>query len=339
MVRRFSALVVVPVAAVLLGPGARGASAQVTVRTQTRVEHSLSAPMLTMFNRELVSYPSKIDFRESATAAAVSLDGSNTAEIIADDAFSRTSVASTAFASAGLLRLGMEGAVEQKITPTRRGGTALMSGQQVKVRWRDTYLVMGNTAQPQPGRPVLINAFLNVSGSIDAQAQIEHSSHSESSASAEIRLILAGRNEFGQAIVPGPAGGSLIAMRTASTGPNDVQTNIPAPGVIPVTLLAFEGVPSQMIFELTLLANARADNSFNAPRPSVASASFDADFTHTLSWGGITSVTDANTGQPISGWSITAESGADYAQAIPEPTTGVPLLLLLLSLTGRRRPR
>jgi hypothetical protein len=44
--------------------------------------------------------------------------------------------------------------------------------------------------------------------------------------------------------------------------------------------------------------------------------SYNVNFSQTLAWGGISSVTDADTGQPITGWTITSQSGFDYSQAL-----------------------
>ncbi len=57
----------------------------------------------------------------------------------------------------------------------------------------------------------------------------------------------------------------------------------------------------------------------------------DADFSHTLSWGGILSVTDAVTGEPVDDWAIASANGFDYS-AVPEPSSGLLLLLGLCPL-------
>jgi hypothetical protein len=44
-----------------------------------------------------------------------------------------------------------------------------------------------------------------------------------------------------------------------------------------------------------------------------------AQFSHTLSWGGITSVTDADTGQPITDCTLTSASGFDYTHPFAGP--------------------
>lgn len=73
--------------------------------------------------------------------------------------------------------------------------------------------------------------------------------------------------------------------------------------------------------------------------PGSGNSFFDANFRNTLNWGGITSVTDAATGELIDDWTVTSASGVNYANPIPEPTafgllaTGVSVLLV------RRRNR
>jgi hypothetical protein len=50
-----------------------------------------------------------------------------------------------------------------------------------------------------------------------------------------------------------------------------------------------------------------------------------ADFEHTFRWGGIESVIDTFTGQPLEGWTIESESGFDYSKSyneqVPEPSS------------------
>jgi hypothetical protein len=68
----------------------------------------------------------------------------------------------------------------------------------------------------------------------------------------------------------------------------------------------------------------RVDNEDSA-NAGIAIAT--ASFGHTFTWGGITSVVDADTGQPITDWTLTSASGVDWAHAaqgpatVPEPST------------------
>lgn len=59
----------------------------------------------------------------------------------------------------------------------------------------------------------------------------------------------------------------------------------------------------------------------------------ESDFGHTLRWGGVSAVLDAN-GQPVSGWNIDSLPGVDLrVAAVPEPETHA-LLLAGLALVG-----
>lgn len=74
-----------------------------------------------------------------------------------------------------------------------------------------------------------------------------------------------------------------------------------------------------------------------------------SDVAHTFTWGGITSITDADTGELITDFTLTSASGFDYTQAFPSGPIAVPespsVLLLTagwvasLALTARRRRR
>jgi hypothetical protein len=71
------------------------------------------------------------------------------------------------------------------------------------------------------------------------------------------------------------------------------------------------------------------------------SSSFTADFSGSMKWGGVESVTDtAGNPIPTEDWMIESESGFDYARSfesqIPEPTSGA---LLMLALYKRLMPR
>ena len=63
-----------------------------------------------------------------------------------------------------------------------------------------------------------------------------------------------------------------------------------------------------------------------------------ANAAHTLSWGGITSVVYADTGEPIDDWSVTSASGFDYVHAaVPEPATPALLMFAAIDFCARGR--
>ena len=88
------------------------------------------------------------------------------------------------------------------------------------------------------------------------------------------------------------------------------------------------GTPIPLGVSLFAFAQSTA-SSYDTVSQAGAIATTYADFSHTMAWGGITSVTDEN-GEPILGWSVSSDTGFDYSQAaVPEPSTFV-----LLGFTG-----
>ena len=93
------------------------------------------------------------------------------------------------------------------------------------------------------------------------------------------------------------------------------------------------------LFQLRLSATTLA-----ALQPEGTESSALGDFFGSLHWGGIQSVRDAVTGELITDWTITAESGFDYSKSyeeqVPEPSSlGLIVALIGTSLARRRRHR
>jgi hypothetical protein len=81
------------------------------------------------------------------------------------------------------------------------------------------------------------------------------------------------------------------------------------------------------------------DNYAGGPAES-ASASFDAYFSRTLKWGGISSIMRYDTMETITGWSVSSASGFDYSRpAVPEPSGLLLAATAALLLARRRRKR
>ena len=85
--------------------------------------------------------------------------------------------------------------------------------------------------------------------------------------------------------------------------------------------------PKNIFYMLEVFASASLqDWDLDNKKPGAANAS--GNFMHTLTYEGITSVTDAATGEPIANWSVTSASGFDWAHPfeVPEPCSLVSMM-------------
>ena len=108
------------------------------------------------------------------------------------------------------------------------------------------------------------------------------------------------------------------------------SVSTPFPKIINYTWFATPGVPFVIDLDLKVGAMAKVINGYTGDSFYGTAFGFSG-FAHTLSWGGIMSVTDSVTGQPVEGWTVTSASGFDYTRTIPEPSS---LGLLVAGLFG-----
>jgi hypothetical protein len=111
--------------------------------------------------------------------------------------------------------------------------------------------------------------------------------------------------------------------------------NLPVPNTINFEYDVTADVPSLVTYALNATGHLDITNQDRLTR-GTGTAIFIGDFRDTLSWGGITSVTDAVTGQPIDDWKVTSASGFDYSQVVPEPPSLVLSTFALVGLARRR---
>jgi hypothetical protein len=110
---------------------------------------------------------------------------------------------------------------------------------------------------------------------------------------------------------------------------------------IEVIRFSLNGLPHDFGYTLDLAGRGTADRSFPAwTSIGHSDAEILADYSKTLTWGGITGVFNAETGEPLTNWTITSESGFDYSKPyVPEPTSIVLLSSAFCTWLGCARPR
>jgi hypothetical protein len=117
----------------------------------------------------------------------------------------------------------------------------------------------------------------------------------------------------------------------------DIHIVRAAPEFVEVNLVFPFGTTS-MPFNFTVTANTSARVSVWDPNRGGSANAF-VNFEHTFSWGGVTSVTDAVTGAPITDWTLTSDSGFDYSHpAAPEPSSLMLAAIAVVVTLLRRRP-
>jgi hypothetical protein len=118
---------------------------------------------------------------------------------------------------------------------------------------------------------------------------------------------------------------------------------IPTPKVVSLDMVFRNGVGTPYNFVADDVTNAQVEYVDQRLLFGGASASANLDFGHTFTWGGIDSVSDADTGEEITDWTLTSDSGFDWAHpAAPEPSslvTALTAISILLPVFYRRTVR
>jgi hypothetical protein len=111
---------------------------------------------------------------------------------------------------------------------------------------------------------------------------------------------------------------------------NQVQQNPPAS--VPISFKINAGVPLHVSWTFDVGSGASVTNEDLTP--GFGEASSYADFTHTANWGGITSVIDADTGLPVTDWTMDSASGFDYVHPFAEPEPASIVLAVIGAIGG-----
>ena len=189
--------------------------------------------------------------------------------------------------------------------------------------WTDSATVAGLT----PGKSVFVNGVLQISGTLAESLD----SIGVNSGSGFATMNLSGT---GIVFVSGGFG-----ERTSPP----THLNNPPPNLVPLVIQMTVGAPHEIKYTLSVRAVGDLQSNLYSPAAlnSNATLKVSGDFGSTVTWGGITSLTDAVTGATLTGWSVQSDSGFDYSRPfpIPEPATLILLGLGVFSLTVAARKR
>ncbi|MDZ4659697.1 MAG: PEP-CTERM sorting domain-containing protein [Bythopirellula sp.] len=275
----------------------------------------------------------------NSIAAPAKLKATVADSIETGGAISEASITVEARADFGSLSIDFNGFLNRNSTDASQIGDAWLTNARVQARWQDT-VKMDSTVDPQPGRIFHMEAHLVLDGGMGIELKESFPLNFNRFAASEVNLRLSGGGVYGREILEPATYDGIYFAQVKKSSLLTVDVVRPAKSKIDVDIFYQEGALFTMDFLMEVRAVGRVnvgsyyrtvfDNSF--------SSTFYANYGHTLRWGGITSVTDAATGEPIEGWTMTSASGFDYAHPapVPEPATVGLALLGLLGLMCRR---
>jgi hypothetical protein len=128
-------------------------------------------------------------------------------------------------------------------------------------------------------------------------------------------------------VIPGLGQGNWLGYDVDDAPLHLFTASQSPPSTIPLTIFGAIDQFLELDYSLKFTGTGISAGGFN--EGDNADGSFAGSFGHTLAWGGIDSVNDAATGEPITDISFTSASGFDYTRPVPEPSS-----LALLSLGG-----
>jgi hypothetical protein len=192
----------------------------------------------------------------------------------------------------------------------------------------DDFIVGGTKSRPT-GTAVILHAHLNLTGDMNAVA-----TDSGGGSNSQVWLTVEGTGitpppspvppQFGQVL------NTFAFAADAAPAHGNLTFVAPFPSRIPIEILAAAGLPFPVEYEIGIIGNMSAGGAFE--NGTSASSTLTAFFGHTVSWGGIDSVTDAATGDVIQDWSVTSDSGFDYSKPFVEVPESGGLMLTILAL-------
>lgn len=174
-----------------------------------------------------------------------------------------------------------------------------------------------------------------ISGQVSMSPGISTNFPGSSSGEVEVLFDVSGRllNP-----VAGCPTGFDLCERVADIGLGSVASGAPIAGTTVVEFSFIFGQWTSFSMQLQTRATASAFAIGGSGANGLAEVGFGADsaFQHTIRWGGIDAVFDAQ-GNRVAGWSVASLQGVDLAAPVPEPGTAGLLLAGLLGVAGLAR--
>ncbi len=264
------------------------------------------------------SYSVRFESSEAATVTPGNLNqSSQTGQPIrfAESISDRASV--SGFVAPGFLSANVITAA--RVTSIENIGTSQLSHAAATVSYFD-FITLQPPTPDLMGKTGTLSAGWNLSGSMPWS--ISGGGNVEYSAFAQVSLAVSGTG------VPNAFGGREVhgLMGYNTFPPNTPNISNPPPGVVPVSYSFTWGSRFGIQYNLNLQAEASASFGFRDSWYGGVGKSLESSaaglYGQSLTWGGISSVVDAD-GNPVTGYTVSSASGFDYAQpaVVPEPST------------------
>ncbi len=265
---------------------------------------------------------SEADFLQKFNTLSVEafLDYELTRNVNAFDATGHVSATISALADFGSLGIAYSGKVRATTSGQLKSGYGIVDSSRVTARWQDTLIFTGN----EPGRTTTIAATLKLDGGFGGDGALSLGPQVDAAYTRTSLSILATLN--GTSVIPvspyygfgGIWGVSTLNARGGQPAPIIFEP----PESVTVIMTFTQGQVYVLDYRMEVQSDSwAAINLAAAAAPQEAEAEWSANFGNTLTWGGITSVTDTLTGLPLDNYSLTSASGIDYVQAVPEPSS------------------
>jgi hypothetical protein len=241
----------------------------------------------------------------------------------------------SATAHHSLLAIDYSGDVAATTSAQLNTGLGIVDSSLVIARWQDTLNFTGN----EPGRTTTIAATLKLNGGFGGSALSAGAQVDAAYTRTSLGLIATLNGTSVIPVSPYLGFGSLwgTSNLNAVTGSQPPPLSFEPPESVTVIMNFTQGQVYVLDYRMAVASDSWAlINLAGTAAPQEANAHWSAYFAHTLTWGGITSVTDTLTGLPLDNYSLTSASGIDYVHAVPEPEQWLGIATALVALAALR---